>query len=597
MRKLLLIPLLALTALVGQATAQLQMSLGPKPGQKPVKASVISEMSVVAPGKPFRVALKLEHAEGYHTYGKVLKPDGIGIPTTLAWTLPQGWKAEELPWPATHQTPSAGGDVVEGYNGVVHLPAKITPPANAALGSKVTIEALMKGAVCDPQNCVPLKLTATIELSVGAEPVKNADAGAVFDTPAGSGGGGTASTDGLGKLILFGFLGGLLLNIMPCVFPVLGIKITSVVQQSGEEKKVILKHGLIYTLGVLVCFWALAAIFQGLKAAGSNVGWGFQLQYAPFVFVIVLILTVFGLNMAGLFEVGNSAVGVGGELQRKSGLSGSFFSGLFATVVATPCAAPLLANALPVALALPLFPSLAFFTVIGLGLASPFLLLSLFPSLMKMLPRPGAWMESFKQGMAYLMLGAAAYFTWVLMGLVSEESQRDILIGLVLVAMACWIYGRWVLLHKPKSTRTKGLVAAALVLVFGVSWAWPQPKETFWREWSPELVKQLRQDQKPVFVDFTARWCATCQVNHRVYRDESLRDDFKKRGVTMLKADWTNPDDRIPEALAELNRAAVPVNVLYVPGRAEPYILPSNLTVANVKEALSELDVHKTAGN
>ena len=341
---------------------------------------------------------------------------------------------------------------------------------------------------------------------------------------------------------------------------------------------------------MLVCFWTLAAVFQGLKAAGSNVGWGFQLQYAPFVFVIVLILTVFALNMAGLFEVGTSAVGVGGELQRKSGLGGSFFSGLFATVVATPCAAPLLANALPVALALPLFPSLAFFTVIGLGLASPFLILSLFPSLLKFLPRPGAWMESFKQGMSYLMFGAAAYFVWVLMGLISEEGQRDLLIGLVFVAMACWIYGRWCLPHKPKATQTKALVWGIVVLMFGLWWAWPQAKETFWREWSPELVKTLHQDKKPVFVDFTARWCATCQVNHRVYKDESLKEEFKKRGITMLKADWTNPDDRISDALTELKRAAVPVNVLYIPGRAEPLILPNNLTVDNVKAALAELD-------
>lgn len=588
MRSLLLIPLLSLMVLSTSLRAQLQFDLGGAPPEKPVKTSIISEQSSIAAGKAFRVVVKVEHQKGFHTYGKVLQPDGIGIPSSIAWTLPEGWKVEELPWPATHDTPSAGGEIVKGYDGVIHLPAKITPPAGLQVGSKVKIEATLKGAVCDPSNCVPIKLPASLELPVAAEPVKNPDAAAIFE--AASSNKSAANTDGMAKLILFGFLGGLILNIMPCVFPVLGIKITSVVQQSGEDKKVILMHGLIYTLGVLVCFWALAAVFQGLKAAGSNVGWGFQLQYAPFVFAIVLILAVFALNMAGLFEVGTSAVGVGGDLQRKSGLSGSFFSGLFATVVATPCAAPLLANALPVALALPLFSSLAFFTVIGLGLASPFLVLSLFPSLLKLLPRPGAWMESFKQGMSYLMLGAAAYFVWVLMGLISEESQRDLLIGLVLVAMACWIYGRWCVPHKPKKTQTKALITAVLTVVLGVWWAWPQPKETFWREWSPELVRTLHQDKKPVYVDFTARWCATCQVNHRVYKDESLKEEFKKRGITMLKADWTNPDDRISDALAELKRAAVPVNVLYIPGRDEPLILPNNLTVENVKAALAELD-------
>jgi thiol:disulfide interchange protein len=586
MRTSLLVLLLCFSALTGRLHAQLSLNLGGGAKEKPVKVSIVSEDSSIAPGKAFRVAIKVEHQKDFHTYGKVLSPEGIGIPMSISWTLPEGWKVQELPWPATHDTPSAGGEVVKGYNEVVYLPAKITPPAGLAVGSKAKLEATVKGAVCDPENCVPIKLPASAEIPVAAEPVKNTDAKAIFEAASANT---DTGADGMAKLLLFGFLGGLILNIMPCVFPVLGIKITSIVHQAGEDKKVILMHGLVYTLGVLVCFWTLAAIFQGLKAAGSNVGWGFQLQYAPFVFVVVLILTVFSLNMAGLFEVGTSAVGVGGELQRKSGVGGSFFSGLFATVVATPCAAPLLANALPVALALPLIPSLGFFTVIGLGLASPFLVLSLFPALLKFLPRPGAWMESFKQGMAYLMLGAAAYFVWVLMGLVSEENQRDLLIGLVVIAMACWVYGRWCLPHKPKATQTKALVYAALLAVFGIWWAWPQPKENFWREWSPELVKTLHEDKKPVFVDFTARWCATCQVNHRIYKDESLREEFKKLGVTMLKADWTNPDDRISDALTELKRAAVPVNVLYIPNRAEPLILPNNLTVENVKAALKEL--------
>ncbi len=584
MNRLLLLPLIFCLAV---KSASAQFTLDPLKKAESIEVTLISEESSIAPGKAFRVAAKVVHQPKFHTYGKVLSED-TGIITVIKWKLPEGWKAEDLAWPATFDVPSTDGKMTKGYNGTVYLPIKITPPATLAIGTKVNLEAIWTGAVCDDQSCKPVKLPFSLELPVGATPVKNVDAGKLFDAPASAAT--PPPTDGILKLILFGFLGGLILNIMPCVFPVLGIKITSVVHQAGSDKKVIFMHGLIYTLGVLASFWLLCGIFQGLKAAGSNVGWGFQLQYPPFVFIIVLILVIFSLNMAGLFEIGTSVVGVGGELQHKSGYLGSFFSGLLATVVATPCAAPLLANALPVALALPLLPSLAFFTVIGLGLASPYLILSSFPALLRLLPRPGPWMESFKQGMAYPMLGASAFFIWVLMGLTSEDSQRDLLIGLVIIAFALWIYGRWCLPHMPKSVQTKSLLITLAIFAFGSYWAWPQAKEENWREWSPELVKSMHAEKKPVYVDFTARWCATCQVNHRVYKDKALMEEFKRHGITMLKADWTNPDDRISTALTELQRAAVPVNVLYIPGRTEPLILPSNLTVENVRAALVELD-------
>ena len=297
--------------------------------------------------------------------------------------------------------------------------------------------------------------------------------------------------------------------------------------------------------------------------------------------------------------MGSSLVGAGDQLTAKSGYSGSFFSGLFATVVATPCTAPLLANALPVALALPAAGSLAFFTVIGLGLASPYLVLGLFPSLLKKLPRPGAWMESFKQAMSFPMLGAAAYFTWVLMGQVSDDNGRDLLIGLVIIAFAFWIYGRWSVISKPTPVRVRAVLVALVFFIIGFWWAHPQAEaakaangestELTWKAWSPELVAELRKDNKPVYIDFTARWCATCQVNHRVYNDATLAVDFQKRGVTLLKADWTKPDERIEKALADLHESAVPVNILYIPGKEKPLTLPKTLTVSNVQAALAEL--------
>lgn len=381
----------------------------------------------------------------------------------------------------------------------------------------------------------------------------------------------------------------MILNIMPCVFPVLAIKISSVVNQAHEDRRQLLLHGLAYTLGVLVSLWALAGALLVLRSTGHQLGWGFQLQNGWFVYAIVLVMVVFGLNMAGLFEVGTSAVGAGSELTAKSGLTGSFFSGLFATVVATPCTAPLLGTALPVALSLSAPGALLFFTVIGLGLAAPYLALTLSPGLLKKLPRPGAWMESFKQGMSYVMLAAAAYFTWVLMGLISEENQRDLLIGLVIIGMAFWIYGRWCVISRPLSTRVRGLVASLLVLALGVSWSHPRDKGLPWEKWSPAAVKEHLSAGNPVYVDFTARWCATCQVNHRVYDNKEIREEIKKRRIVLLKADWTDYDPVITRTLkSEFNVEAVPLNVLYIPGRAKPVILPNLLTVENVKAAFAE---------
>ena len=580
-----------------------QVDLGVKP--KPVAATLLSEQSTIVAGKEFRVAVRLVHQPTYHTYGRELPP-GVetGLPTKILWRLPEGWKAEDLPWPATHLTESTAGAKVEGYADTVHLPVKITPPAGLTAGSTVKLEATVKGLVCDPQSCMPISLPVSLEVKVGDAPmVDEANKGVFADVDSSAktasaakapsaGAAVTAPAQSTASLLLFAFIGGLILNVMPCVFPVLGIKILSVVNQAGEDKRQVVMHGLAYTLGVLASFWALAGFIIGIKSAGGNVAWGFQLQSPGFVFFLTAFLFAFGLNMAGVFEVGSSAVGVGSDLTRKSGLGGSFFSGLLATVVATPCAAPFLAPALAYALTLPALPSLLFFTVIGLGLAAPYLLLSFFPKLVGLLPRPGAWMESFKQAMSFLMFATVAFLLWTLAGMVDEYGLLEVLISLVLVAIACWIYGRWSLPHKPARTRVKAVIFTLLFLVGGFVLAWPTGGKADglkWDAWSPEAVTALRAEKKPVYIDFTARWCVTCQTNKLVYKDKSLQEEFKKRGIVTLKADWTNYDERITEALKKLDRAAVPVNVLYVPGKEEPVILPNLLTVENVKETLAEV--------
>lgn len=586
----LLVFLLGLTSTL---TAQIDLAVpDSKPAAK-VTASLVSEVKAAAPGQPFRVAVKLVHEEHWHTYGKVLPEGVIGKPTKLKWVLPEGWSVEELPWPATHEVDSTDGKKSEGYDGTVHLPARITPAG--AVGEKVQVVVKVDALACNPENCMPAKAEASLTIAL-AEKVEtdpaNASVFADSSTPQAAGPGSAAKTAtgevagqtrSFAAYLLFSFIGGLILNVMPCVFPVLGIKVLGVVQQAGEDKRQVLLHGLTYTFGVLVCFWALGGLVTTLGKA-----WGFQLQSPGFVYGLGAFFLIFGLSMAGVFEVGASAVGVGQDLQARHGLSGSFFSGLLAVVVATPCSAPFLGPALGYAVTLPTFEALVMFSFIGLGLASPFLLLAVFPKLVQALPRPGAWMESFKQGLSFLLFGTVVFLVWVLTGMVQGQPMLFAMLGLVLVAMGCWIYGRWHLPHKPARTRALALILTVLSVGGGLYAGWPV-KEDKWAEWSPEKVAELRAANKPVYIDYTAQWCVTCQVNKRVYKSEALKKLIADKQVQLLRADWTNEDPRITKALADLGKAAVPVNVLYVPGRPDPIVLPELLSVDNVSEALNQI--------
>lgn len=600
--------LLAAVSLNAQSIGLPGLDDGPK---TQVSASLHSELSAAAPGEAFRVAVKVVHAAGSHTYGKILPPEIIGKPTKLIWTLPEGWKMEELPWPAVHPFKGLDGTPSEGYEGTVYLPAKIIPSANATVGSTSELQVKVDGLVCDDKTCMPFKQEAKTSLMLAVAAQADATQTGIFDnlpalvktaakTPPvkAAGGEAAAAVPPTFLFIMFSaFVGGLILNIMPCVFPVLGIKVVGVVQQAGEDRKQVVLHGLVYTLGVLVMFWTLGGLVVALGK-----GWGFQLQSAGFNYALAAFFLIFGLNMAGVFEIGASAVGVGANLQAKHGLGGSFFSGLLATVVATPCSAPFLGTALGFAVKLPAPQAMLLFSLIGLGLASPFLLLSAFPKLVSVLPRPGAWMESFKQGMSFLLFGTVCYMVWVLTGMVEGLPMLGLMLSLVLVGLGCWIYGRWSLPHKPARTRLIAVLLALAAIGGGLWLGWPhiekQPTGAhgakfenglLWEPWSEAKVKELITAGKPVYIDFTAKWCLTCQVNKRVYPDAKIQELLKKHGVVTVKADYTNEDEPIKQAFTALGRGAVPVNALYLPGVREPLVLPEILTVDNLSEALGKL--------
>lgn len=403
----------------------------------------------------------------------------------------------------------------------------------------------------------------------------------------------------LGTLFL-AFVGGLILNLMPCVFPVLGIKILGFVNQAGQDKKKVILHGLVFALGVLLSFWTLAVVLAVLRAGGDQLGWGFQLQSPLFVFALAAVMLIFAMNMSGVFEFGLSATGVGSDLQMKSGFAGSFFTGVLATVVATPCSAPFLAPALGAALTLSTVESFAVFTAIAIGLAGPYLLLSIFPAAVKILPRPGAWMETFKQFMAFPLYATVAYLTWVLAGQTTENGSLMALFGLVLIALGVWFYGRY---NAPGTKPAKvrfGTVTAALVFAVGVWTGWPEDiasktaaaqaagaPEVVWEKWSPETVAQLRAEGKTIYVDFTARWCATCQTNKKiVFHSDAVLRAFAAKKIVTLRADWTNKDPAITAELAKYQRSAVPFNVIWQPGKTEPVILPELLTPSIVLDAI-----------
>jgi len=398
---------------------------------------------------------------------------------------------------------------------------------------------------------------------------------------------------GLAGTLLLAVLGGLILNLMPCVFPVLGIKVLGFVNQSGHDRGKVVAHGLVFSLGVLLSFWVLAGLLLALRAGGSQLGWGFQLQSPAFVFGMAAFLLVFALNLSGLFEVGLSATAVGGKLQMQSGYGGSFFTGVLATLVSTPCSAPFLAPALGAALALSAGESFLVFTAIALGLSAPYLLLSIFPAAVKILPRPGAWMETFKQLMAFPLYATVGALLWVLAGQTKDNDYALLFIvfGLVLIAMAAWVYGRF--------AKAPGRLAAALLVAGGIWLGWPRDAAAApttasgyavkWEHWSPEAVAAARAAGRTIYVDFTARWCATCQTNKAaVFTSGDVLAALEKGKVLLLKADWTSRDPAITEELAKWNRSAVPFNLVYTPGQDQPAVLPELLTPGIVVEALAK---------
>lgn len=421
--------------------------------------------------------------------------------------------------------------------------------------------------------------------------------------PSGAGDASTAgdgASGGILRALLFAFIGGLILNLMPCVFPVLSLKALSVAAKAGQDKGAVRAEALVFTAGVLASFLVIAGGLLLLRAGGEMVGWGFQLQSPLVVTILAYVLFLVGLNLSGFYEFSSRFAGIGGTLAARPGYGGAFFTGVLATVVATPCTAPFMAAAVGFALVQPPLVMLAIFIALGLGLAAPFLLFAAAPGLQRLLPKPGPWMVTFKEFLAFPMYGAAGWLVWVLAQQTGPSGVAAALLGMVLLAFAIWAFrragGRARIF-----ARVIGLAAAALALALAVmpqdegaavaaggnGSSGPVPSVAY----APETVADFRAEGRPVFVNFTAAWCITCLVNERVaLRSDAIAQAFADANVAYVKGDWTNRDPVITQALREFGRSGVPLYVLYPPDDdRKPIVLPQILTEDTVLQALSSL--------
>ena len=436
-----------------------------------------------------------------------------------------------------------------------------------------------------------------IEAGPGAAPAEAAGLGPPPVAKAPGGGAG-----GLAGAVLFAFLGGLILNLMPCVFPVLAMKAASLAGH-GHDRAAARAQGLAFLAGVMATFIGLAALLLAVRAGGAAVGWGFQLQSPPVVSALALLMLAVGLNMSGLFEIGSSLQGIGAGAASRGGGLGAFLTGALAVVVAAPCTAPFMAPALGWAMTQPAALSLAVFAGLGLGFAAPFTLAALAPGVLSRLPRPGPWMDTFRKVLAFPMYGAAAWLAWVLAVQAGPDLLARLLAAGVALAFACWLAGlaqRRALLGQP--ARVLGLAALGVAVLSVAAAVWPTPAQAVaegsapsgtdasglaYEAYTPERLAALRAEGRAVFVNYTAAWCVTCQVNERVaFSTRTAAEAFTGSGTVYLKADWTRRDAVIAEDLARFGRAGVPLYLVYPAGGGEPEILPQLLTPDMVARAV-----------
>lgn len=549
--------------------------------EEKVKARLVSEFSAITAGKKAHVGVVLDAQDGWHTYYK--EPGDAGLPTTIKWQLPEGFSAGEIEWPSPEKF--AEGDLTTyGYTGQTLLPVTITIP-DKLKESSYSMTADVQWLVCK-DICIPESKTVSIELQVVPKPEPSADAD-LFTQQKQLAPASYISPATLLITLSLALLGGLILNVMPCVLPILSLKTLALVKKSGHVRKHTAKYGIAYTLGILFSFASIAALLIGLQHGGEAIGWGFQMQSPVFVGFLIYLLFLVGLNLSGAFHLPVLFGNTSHKLNENS-IQGSFFTGVLATLVATPCTAPFMASAVGAALTMPPWAAMLIFLSLGLGLALPFLLISIFPGLLRFLPKPGAWMEKFKELLAFPMYASVVWLLWVLGMQTGIDGVAIILYGLLLIMFMLWLHkavGRCSLPHRLFSIIATIIMLTAMLFYLGKT----DKDEMNYTPYSAAALASLRSEGKAVYVDATAAWCITCQLNkHRALDTARTRQAFKDHNVTLMIADWTNKNVEITEFLRGFGHNGVPLNVFYPASGGEPVVLPQILSEDMVIEAVSK---------
>ncbi|HTG43956.1 MAG TPA: thioredoxin family protein, partial [Verrucomicrobiae bacterium] len=420
----------------------------------------------------------------------------------------------------------------------------------------------------------------------------------------------SGASESIWKFLLFGFLGGFILNLMPCVLPVISLKIFGFIQHAGQDRRRILRSGLAFVAGIFAWFIGLALLLIVLKSAGREITWAFQFTNPHFVLFMSAVVLAFALNLFGVFEISLPQSANRGLLgwTAREGEAGSFFQGVFATVLATPCTAPFLGTALGFAFTQSGWTILLVFVAIAAGMSSPYVLLSAQPAWMRLLPKPGAWMVQVKQLMGFLLLATLLFLLWVLGAQRGTEGIIWASCFLLALSVACWMKGAFLVPTASFAARLIAIVLA-LILVLGSGYYFIGQKFNSlrlaagesqgagdWKPFTPQRLEDELKQGRSVFVDFTAAWCLTCKFNEAsVLESSAVRDAFQRHGVVKIKADWTNADPAITKILKQFGRPGVPMYVLYPGKNAEPILFPELLTQSLVLEKLATLSPHVAA--
>ena len=589
------------TARIVVTSLAVALSVGSATAQRPSldRAEIVemaADSSAYEPGSRARLAAVVLVEDDWHLQSNTPTFDYL-IPTTLELALPDGWPAAEIRYPQhSLWTAEFEEEPLAVYQGEILIFAEIEIPSTATPGSE-HVRVRLNYQACDDKQCLPpTEASSEIVLTVGSGGVATHDEIFAASTSSISTSAAPPALS-LARILVFGLLGGLILNAMPCVLPVLSLKLFGLVEQAGQGRRATTVGALATASGIIVSFWLLALAAVLARNAGHLIGWGLQFQNPAFVTFLAVVVLLFCLNLWGLFEIplphrlATTASGA-----PRDGVAGHFATGLFATLMATPCSAPFLGSAVGFALGQSGSTIFLVFTAVGVGMALPYLSLAVAPGTMAWLPKPGAWMVYLKTTMGFLLAGAAVWLLYVLAAQVSAERLAFIEVGLLVLSLFVWLTHQ---APKPSPLAVAarlGVLAAVAGTMFlslgaagGSAQGTTEPTGLIaWTDFDRAQARALADEGRLVFVDVTADWCFTCKANERlVLETETIASAFERHGVIPMRADWTNRSDDIARFLADHGRYSIPFYLLYRPGQ-EPHLFGEVLRKGQVLAALEE---------